>query len=91
MTKKQVLLLINDFYAYYVKLNLFHKQYLQDLSKTKVVFLSFNITFVCQILDQKIIKAWKAYTRKKWLYFFCIKYVKNKDFFNITNIFQAIC
>ena len=90
MAGRQVLLLIDGFSAHHAGLNLFHEEYPQGLSNTKVVFLPPNATSVCQPLDQGIIKAWKAHYRRKWVRFLCAEYDKNKDPLETINVLQAI-
>lgn len=57
MTSKSINLLIDGFLAYYTRLNLLQTEFLQGLTNIKVIFLPTNTIFVCQLLNQEIIKA----------------------------------
>lgn len=60
MAGRLVILLIDGFSAHYARFNLLYEEFSQSLINTKVIFLPANATFVCQPLDQGIIKGWKA-------------------------------
>lgn len=47
MAGKQVLLLIDNFFIYYIDLNLFYKENPQNLKNKKIVFLPANAISIC--------------------------------------------
>ena len=68
MIARQVLLLIDDFLAHEADLNLLEEERI-EIANVKIVFLPTNATSLCQLLNQGIIRAWKAYYRRQWLKF----------------------
>ena len=50
------MLLVNDFLAYYIDLNLLIKDKI-ILNNIKILFLLKNVTSICQSLNQEIIKT----------------------------------
>lgn len=56
MAYKQVILLIDGFSVHHAGINLLQKKFLQELVNTKILFFLANTIFVCQPLDQGIIK-----------------------------------
>ena len=46
ISSRNMILLIDGFLTYYIRLNLLQEKFLQGLTKTKIIFLSANYTFV---------------------------------------------
>ena len=56
MFNRKSILLINDFFAHYIDLNLVETEFINSFLNIKVIFLFTNVTFLCQSLDQDIIR-----------------------------------
>lgn len=63
MANRQVILLINRFSGYYLRINLLQEEFPQKLTNTKIMFLPTSVTSVCQLLNQSIIKALSKYEK----------------------------
>ena len=56
MFDRKLILLIDGFFAHYAGLNLVEIEFINLLSSIRVIFFSTNVTFLCQSLDQDIIR-----------------------------------
>ena len=56
MFDRKSILLINDFFVYHVGLNLVEIEFTNSFSSIRVIFFFINVTFLCQSLDQNIIR-----------------------------------
>ena len=64
MSDRKSILLINDFFIYYVNLNLVEIEFINSFSNIKVIFFFTNVTSLCQSLDQDIYSYLKKLLQK---------------------------
>ena len=51
MSDRKLILLIDNFFVYYINLNLVETEFINPFSNIKIIFLFMNVTSLCQSLD----------------------------------------
>jgi hypothetical protein len=86
---KKALLLIDDFSAYELSVELMEEA--KELTYTKVMWLPPNATSIYQPLDQGIIQNWKSHVKKQFVIFIASTFDQGKDLSKEIYILQAVC
>lgn len=86
MAGRKVLLLMDNFSGHKSGLDLLQS----PLQNVQYIWLPPNTTSRCQPLDQGIIKAFKAYYKRRWLQYMCTEYDDGKNPLQTINVLKAI-